>query len=68
MAAFTTLLHEMSGLTRVVIAHRLSTVKGADQIVVIDDGQVLAKGTHSELLATCELYRELHGTDLLVDA
>ena len=36
--------------TAVVIAHRLSTVKNADQIVVLDKGKVIEKGTHSELV------------------
>jgi ABC-type multidrug transport system ATPase subunit len=39
------------GRTVVVIAHRLSTVVGADQIVVVDDGAVVQRGTHDELLA-----------------
>lgn len=46
-----------SGKTLVIVAHRLSTIVDVDQIVVVDDGRVLARGTHTELLATCELYR-----------
>ena len=38
------------GRTVVVVAHRLSTVKNADQIVVIDSGKVVEKGTHTELI------------------
>jgi ABC-type transport system involved in Fe-S cluster assembly fused permease/ATPase subunit len=47
------------GRTTIVIAHRLSTVVGADQIVVLDDGRVAERGTHAELLAKGGLYAEL---------
>ncbi|MNW63686.1 Multidrug resistance ABC transporter ATP-binding/permease protein BmrA [compost metagenome] len=43
----------------VTIAHRLSTVIDADQILVMEDGRVRARGTHHELLASDELYRDL---------
>jgi len=49
-----------SECTKVVIAHRLSTVLGADQIAVMDKGSVISIGTHSELLEKCELYKRLH--------
>ncbi len=47
------------GRTVMVIAHRLSTVQRADQIIVFDAGGVAASGTHAELLASSELYRSL---------
>jgi len=47
------------GRTAVVIAHRLSTVKNADQIIVLDEGKIIEKGTHSELLALKGSYYSL---------
>ncbi|MEO1350910.1 MAG: ABC transporter ATP-binding protein [Cyanobacteria bacterium J06635_15] len=44
--------------TLVVVAHRLSTITEADQILVIDQGQVVAKGSHEALLASCALYQD----------
>jgi ATP-binding cassette subfamily B protein len=49
-----------------VVAHRLSTVLDSDQIVVLDGGRVVARGTHAELLETSPLYRELASAQLLV--
>ncbi len=47
------------GKTTIIIAHRISTIKSSDQIVFIENGEVMAKGTHEELLKTCELYRKM---------
>ncbi len=52
----------LAGRTSLVIAHRLSTIISADQILVIDDGRVVERGTHAELLAACGLYRDLYLT------
>ncbi|MFK7791258.1 MAG: ABC transporter transmembrane domain-containing protein [Devosiaceae bacterium] len=49
----------MAGRTVIVIAHRLATVRGADRIVVLDDGMVVEQGTHSELAAASGLYARL---------
>ncbi|WP_257349960.1 peptidase domain-containing ABC transporter [Pseudalkalibacillus decolorationis] len=46
--------------TRIVIAHRLSTVKNADKILVVDDGEIVESGTHSELLQSGRIYPGLH--------
>jgi ATP-binding cassette subfamily B protein len=52
--------------TLVVVAHRLSTVVDSDQIVVVDEGRVVEAGTHTELLSSSPLYRELASSQLLV--
>jgi ATP-binding cassette subfamily B protein len=52
----------LAGRTSIVIAHRLSTVREADQILVIDGGRVVERGRHSELLADEGLYAELYNT------
>lgn len=50
----------LAGRTAVVIAHRLSTIRNADIICVIDDGQIVERGSHDDLLAQGGLYRELY--------
>ncbi len=55
----------LQGRTSLVIAHRLSTVVDADQIVVLDAGRIAERGTHTELLAAGGLYAELARTQLV---
>jgi ATP-binding cassette, subfamily B, multidrug efflux pump len=50
----------MRGRTTLVIAHRLSTVSLADELVVLEHGRVVARGTHDELYDTSDTYREIH--------
>jgi len=54
----------MAGRTTFVIAHRLSTIALADEIVVLEDGRVAARGSHEELYATSDLYREIRDSGL----
>jgi len=49
-----------SGRTTFVIAHRLSTIRSADQILVLEEGQIVERGTHTQLLALNGRYRQLH--------
>ncbi|WP_242493705.1 ABC transporter ATP-binding protein [Sanguibacter massiliensis] len=54
----------LEGRTALVIAHRLSTVRDADAILVVDSGRIVAHGTHAELLAQGGLYADLYETQL----
>jgi ATP-binding cassette, subfamily B, bacterial len=55
----------MRNRTTLIIAHRLSTIALADEIVVLDDGRIAARGTHEELLATSQVYRDIYEHGLL---
>jgi ATP-binding cassette subfamily B protein len=56
----------LTGRTALVIAHRLSTVRDADQILVLDKGRIVERGTHDELVADGGLYAELYRTQFAV--
>lgn len=45
--------------TRLIVAQRVSSIRDADQIIVLDSGRIVGRGTHAELLASCQTYREI---------
>ena len=55
-----------SGRTTFIIAHRFSTIRMADRILVLEKGRVVADGTHEELMASSPLYRELYNKQQMV--
>ena len=50
---------ETAGVTSLIVAQRIGTIMDADQIIVLEEGQMVGKGTHRELLNTCAVYREI---------
>jgi ATP-binding cassette subfamily B protein len=55
----------MKGRTTLIIAHRLSTIALADEVVVLEHGRVIARGSHAELYGTSPVYREIHDHGML---
>ena len=58
----------MINKTSLIVAHRLSTIKDADIIYVIDEGRVIDYGDHIKLLKECKLYNQLHLKETLDNA
>ena len=54
----------MTDRTTIVVAHRLSTVRRADLILLLDEGRIAARGSHDELLVQSPLYREVYERQL----
>ena len=50
---------ETAGITNLIVAQRIGTIMDADQIIVLDEGKVVGKGTHKELLSGCGVYKEI---------
>jgi ATP-binding cassette subfamily B protein len=61
------LAREAGDVTKLIVAQRIGTIMNADRIVVLDDGRVVGQGTHKELLANCEVYREIAQSQLTPD-
>ncbi|GAA1858274.1 ABC transporter ATP-binding protein [Microbacterium koreense] len=62
------LWRELPEVTKIVVAQRISTITDADRIIVLEDGRMVGRGTHTELLASNETYREIAESQLGVDA
>ena len=58
------LAQETKGRTTLIVAQRVSTIMNADQIIVLEDGKIVGKGTHKELLKTCKVYEEIARSQL----
>lgn len=50
---------ETAGTTSLIVAQRIGTIMDADQIIVLDEGRIVGKGTHKELLKSCDIYKEI---------
>ena len=59
--------HEARESTLLIVAQRVGTILSADQIIVLEDGEIVGRGTHRELLRTCEVYREIARSQLSED-
>ncbi len=59
-----TLKEELSDRTILIVAQRISTIMSAEQILVLDDGRIVGKGTHKELLQNCEVYQQIASSQL----
>ena len=53
-------LAELTGMTKIIIAHRISAVRNADKIIVLDKGKIVEEGTHEQLLLKNGLYKETY--------
>ena len=58
------LKEKTAGVTTLIVAQRIGTIRDADRIIVLDEGRIAGMGTHDELMADCEVYREIAYTQL----
>lgn len=58
------LARELGDTTKIIVAQRISTIRHADQIIVLDQGEAVGMGTHEELMKTCKVYQEIANSQL----
>lgn len=58
------LMSDCAGSTKIIVAQRIGTIRNADQILVLDNGKIVGKGKHEELLRECEVYRQIARSQL----
>ena len=51
--------HSLRDTTKIIVAQRISTIRHADKIIVLDRGEAVGMGTHEELMNSCDVYREI---------
>ena len=54
----------MKDVTKIIISQRVATISDANQIIVLDKGCIVGKGTHEELLKTCDVYKEIYESQI----
>lgn len=55
---------QLKDTTKIIVAQRISTIRHADKIIVLDRGQIVGRGTHEDLMQSCEVYREIASSQL----
>lgn len=55
---------ELQGTTQIIVAQRVSSIMNADIILVMDEGHIVASGTHDQLMETCSVYKEISESQL----
>jgi ATP-binding cassette subfamily B protein len=61
---YAALREECPGATKIIIAQRIASIKGADRIAVLDQGKIAAMGTHEELLKSSEIYQDIYRSQM----
>ena len=54
----------MKDVTKIIISQRVATISDANQIIVLDKGFIVGRGTHEELLKTCDVYKEIYESQI----